>query len=828
MTPTTRCFRTRTFALMACGMFLIGGLLHAKELIGKYSTRQSDGRAVIITTQEGQRVRIMPYGNAIIRIQAVRANEEFFPDDRYEMVETHQWPGTLSITDESTALRVTSGSSGGFVVRIEKNGLRFSFGIDGSASELLQQSEGIWWDGDTITTSFINDNNEHFTGLGHGYYGRAESIDLRGEVVQRNYGTLHGQQAPLIVPMYLSSKGYGLFLNSTFTNKFNYGNNGRYEISIIGDGRMDYFVILGPDFRTIMDRYTQLTGRPRMFSKAALGLALSDKGNDHNSSDPSDEKWWKKKITAHRKAGFPLDHIVNDNRWRAGGGQRCLSYFDWDLNRYPDPKEYEQWIRKNGLILTLDFNRCIASHSDGWLPSFNIPEPDSIDFNDSAPDLTKQEVRDWFWNIFWTKSLNPALRYPGDALWIDEFDEMGKAPLTMVMGNGKTWREMRNYWFFLVAKALVKDGWDKSFNGERRPFVWVRGMTAGGQRYATLWSGDIKPSYDDMKMQVRGLQLAGISGFPFWGHDAGGFNNWEENHGPNDNMYRQWSMAFGSFTPYWKPHGIGESRWPLDRPEIVQKDAKLYSELRYKMIPYIYTYARRAFETGLPIARAMVIDHQNDSLAWSHDLQYMWGEEMLVAPNCSDGGIVPVWLPDGQWFDFWNDEVINGGQVLSYDAPIGKLPLFVKAGSIIPMGKYALSTAFLPKDQLTIHVYPGYDGSFVLYEDDGISEYYRMKNEFRTTKITFQQNDFSITIGAAEGTYASAPVRRSYQIQFHGVEKKMCVALNGVKLKSFRTEKEASAKNGSYWNAKKKSLQVFIKNTTVTQPIVISSIADCQ
>lgn len=809
-------------------LLFIASTLQAKELLGKFSSYQSDGRGVIITTLEGQRLRITPYGDQIVRIQAVRVNEDFFADDRYEMVESHQWPGEFSIQEDSTSLFLVANQIEGLAVRIEKMGLRISVSSSKEPESFLIHRDGIWWDEEMIHTSFVDDENEHFTGLGHGYYGREKKIDLKEEIVQRNYGTLHGQQAPLIVPFYLSSKGYGIFLNSTFTNSFNFGRNSEYEFSITGEGRMDYFVILGPGFRDILDRYTQLTGRPRMFPKAAFGLALSDKGNDHNSTDPSDEQWWKKKITAHRNAGFPLDHIVNDNRWRAGGGQRCISHFDWELSRYPDPKEYERWIQKNGLILTLDFNRCIASHSEGWLPSFNIPEPDSIDFNDSAPDLTKKEVREWFWNIFWSKSLNPALKYPGDALWIDEFDEMGKAPLTMVMGNGKTWREMRNYWFFLIAKALVQDGWDKSFNGKKRPFVWVRGMTAGAQRYATLWSGDIKPSYDDMKSQVRGLQFAGLAGFPFWGHDAGGFNNWEENHGPNDNMYRQWSMAFGSFTPYWKPHGIGESRWPLDRPAIVQKDAKTYSELRYKLLPYIYTYAHRSFESGIPIARAMVIDHQNDSQAWTNDLQYMWGDEMLVAPNCADSGNVNVWLPEGEWYDFWNDEMLKGDQIISYPAPIGKLPIFVKAGSIIPMGNYALSNAFINKDSLTLHVYPGKNATFRLYEDDGKTEQYR-SNESRVTTISYNNSAESLSIGAALGNYNGASDRRAVKIVFHGLNGKKCFAQNGKRLKELKTIREVvSARDGTMWNKQNGTLTVFLKSSSVAEPIVITSEKNCQ
>ncbi len=778
---------------------------------GLHSTRANN--SCIITGPQGNRLRITAYGDYMIRVQAVRNNEAFFPDDHYEMVESHNWPGKLKQTEEEGWLAFSTGVRGGIAVRINKEGMNASFSRNGESIPFLKEKKSTQWEADSIRTSFISDTSEHFTGLGHGYFGRGESIDLRGQRISRNYGTEHRQQAPLIVPFYLSDKGYGIFLNSTFPNTFDFGNNAGYAFSIQGDGRMDYFVILGPSFTSILDRYTQLTGRPRLPLKAFFGLALSDKGNDHNSPDPSDEQWWKKKITEHRAAGFPLDHIVNDNRWRAGGGQRCLSYFDWDKTRYPDPKEYQQWVKANGLITTLDFNRCIAVQSEGWKPSFNLPQNEGIDFNTSAPDFTKKEVRDWFWNTMWSKSLNPALRYPGDALWIDEFDEMGKAPVTMKFGNGTTWLEMRNYWFFLVAKSLVQQGWDKSFKGTKRPFVWVRGMTAGAQRYATLWSGDINSTYEDMKTQVRGLQLAGLSGFPFWGHDAGGFHLGESKITPGDSMYSQWSMAWGSFTPFWKPHGVGKSRWPLDRPEETRKDVKLYAELRYKLMPYIYTYARRANETGLPMARAMVIDYQKDPLAWKYDLQYMWGNELLVAPNCSDSDQVALWLPKGTWYDFWDDHSINGDQVIDYAAPIGKLPLFVKAGSILPMANYALSTAFIHEDTLTLHVYPGKDAAFTLYEDDGVTENYRNRNEKRTTAISFNQSSFSLTIGASAGSYTRSPRQRAYTIVFHGMSRPLCFEVNGTRVK----------KLALLWDAEKKTQTLSIQGSPVTKNIVIKT-----
>jgi len=798
------------------------------ETFAGYASHHSEGRSVVFISSTGQKLRVTPYGDYIIRTQSVRKDEEFFPDDRYEMVDSHDWDGELRVSEYETFFILRSRAENGAVLHISKNPMRISFSRNGDKKDMLAESEGVRWEDDSIHTTFVYDEGEHFTGLGHGYFGSAQHLDLKGETLQRNYGTEHGQQAPLIVPFYLSSNGYGVFLNSTFPNSFTFGKDSLYEFSIEGNGRMDYFFILGPDFASIINRYTQLTGRPRLPPIAMFGLALSDKANDENSSAPSDERWWKQKVTDHRNAGFPIDHLINDNRWRAGGGKRCESYFEWDTTRFPDPHEYEQWVKANGLVVTIDFNRCIASKSERWNPSFNIPASDSIDFGDSAPDFTRKEVREWFWHLHWRKSLSPKLGYPGDALWIDEFDELGKAPNTMILGNGRTWMEMKNYWFFLIAKALVQEGWDQKLAPEKRPFVWVRGMTAGAQRYATLWSGDITPTYEEMRGQIRGMQLAGLSGFPFWGHDAGGFYDWKNKKGPDDVMYRKWSIAFGSFSPFWKPHGMGESRWPLDRSPDAQEDAKTYSELRYTLMPYLYTCAHEASRTGMPIARAMVIDHQADPLAWKYDLQYMWGSEFLVVPNCSADGNIPMWLPNGDWYDFWNDSLWSGNREINYAAPIGVLPLFVKAGSIVPMAPFALGTAFIKKDQLSVHVYVGKDGEFTLVEDDGNTEFYRTKGEIKKTKFVFVQSIMTLSISAGVGTYANAPTQRRYHIEFHGLSRPMCINVNGRQLKSARSEDEAlSSGGGIVWNKEKKRLSVYIYKLPIERSLLIQGVKDC-
>ncbi|MEM8816084.1 MAG: TIM-barrel domain-containing protein [Pseudomonadota bacterium] len=721
-----------------------------------------DDRAYYIESPDGTRtLRVSWYGDTIVRLQTARDGEPYLPDTHYEMVETHDWPGDANVSVTPRNLLISSAQVD---LVVDRKTLAASFHRRGDALPLLKEYAGAHNEGAVRSIRFEPQSGERFTGLGHGYFAQAASLELTGRVIERNYGREPIEQAPLIVPFYISSRGYGVFLNSTFPNRFSMNVDGDYSMAIDThgfDGQMDYFFIAGPKLTDVLDRYTQLTGRPRLPTKAMFGLQLSDKGHDHMSATPSDEQWWKAKIAAHRDAGLPLDHVVNDNRWRAAGGKRCESKIEWDRERYPDPAAWKQWLNEQGLVTTLDFNRCIARFSDGWLPAFNLPPIDNIEFADSAPDLTNADFRRWFWQVFYEKSLDPSLAYPGDALWIDEFDEQGAAPMDIVLANGRSSAEMRNYWFFLIAKALVADGWDRS-GIENRPFVWVRGMTAGAQRYATLWSGDIKPDEDDMAAQIRGMQLAGLAGFPYWGHDAGGFYDWDDSVGPDESLYRRWAMAFGSFAPIWKPHGMGASRWPLDRSAESLKSAQTFGRLRYELMPYLYSAAHEAAETGMPIARPMLLEYPQLDEAWQHDLQYFFGPNLLVVPPITDSG-TQTWLPPGDWYSVWNGRHHSGDRTLKLHDEANVMSVLAHAGAIIPKRDYAQSTAFIDKTQLIIDVYAGADGEFRLVEDDDRTEAFR-NGERSITWLRYDDSERVLSIEAAEGSYAEAPDYRTVSV----------------------------------------------------------------
>ncbi|MGX6603277.1 TIM-barrel domain-containing protein [Micromonosporaceae bacterium Da 78-11] len=814
------------------------------EQLSNYAYHQTDARSVTVTSATGQRLRITAYGNQIVRVHVVRSGETFFADSRYEMVVPANHAGmggSLSVSSSGTALTILTGAADGIRIVLQKNPLRLEFYHRGTGALLAKEdaTRSIAWggtDNSVVTEAFVAPPaDEHFVKAGHGMYGRAPRVDRTGDVVSHNYGAVSDDQAPAIVPLYLSTKGYGVFVNTTFDTTFSFaaGTGRTYAFSADDHGtagvrpQMDYFFINGPQFTKLLDRYTQLTGRPRLPQLSIFGLHLSDK----NFSDVSDQNWWRTKITQHRNAGFPFDHQVHDNRWRSGSGAWSGSWFEFSSVRWPDPDEYQEWAAANGVTVTLDYNRNNSSLMADWVggppPGYSFRAADLTNVPDkgAVPDWSNPATRAWVWKVFWSKALNPALRYPGDGLWLDETDQLGLIPFNADTANGRKWSELRNAYFFYLHKGVGEEGWDPQAAGHigaaKRPWTWSRGASAGQQRLGHLWTGDIASTYDEMRQQIRGMLTGGLGGFPYANIDGGGF------HGGAGGLisgafYRNWAAAWSSLSPIWRPHGTASvtsqgptaSRWPLDQSAVVQEDFRKYSELRYTLLPYIYSIAHEAAATGMPMARAMVIDYQDRPAAYAHDLQYLWGPSLLVAPVTSDGGATQnVWLPAGAtWYNFWADikHVGTDSADLPYVTRTGEIILFVKAGAILPRYPYAQSTAFLSKRQLELEVYAGANGGFTLVEDDGVTESYRVTGARSTTALSYADAGNRTTIGHPQGTYAGAPSARRYVVRIHGLSAPVGMRVNGGgTLPSFTSEAIAvTSGGGTVWDPAKKILSV--------------------
>jgi alpha-D-xyloside xylohydrolase len=885
--------------------------------LGTVTGWTEQGRSIIVATADGQRVRITPYGPDILRVQAVAEGQLFWGDDRYEMVLSHDWPGSLRVDDAADELVAAPATGNGLGARVHKAPLRIDvvegdrtlvadepargidtgerpleLAVDGRVVRRLafaptgawtewqtttqqldlasgqhvvtltavgpsgpnvdylevarsqsrryeaeaaalagpsvasdnagfsgrgyadfgkQRGQAITWTVDAretgtyeltwryanaspIAARFTKTAGEHFLGLGHDIFGRVPRLDLAGQRVTRN----RAFESTLSVPFFMSSHGYGIFANNTYTNEFAFL-DADYGMSLAG-GQVDYFVIAGPSLATILDRYTQLTGRPSLPPASLLGLGLSDKLEQEL---PSSEAWWKDKVERMHAEGYPFNMIVHDNSWRNGKS----APWEWDLRRYPDPAEFNAWCREHGIVNMLDFNRDDAALSDGWRPTYAVPG--TRDF----PDFTSPEVRDWFWGLLWEKSLDPTRGYPGDMLWLDEFDELVAA--TAPLADGRRWEEISNYYLFLLAKT-VGEGWERGFGDARRPFFMARGMAAGAQRWASLWSGDIDTTNAEMALQVRGMLASGLSGFPYWGHDAGGFMA-----PPGNDLFRRWAVAFGAFTPIWKPHGPG-LRFPWQYDAASQAAMRGFGELRSRLLPYNYTYAHVAHDDGLPMARALPLEYADRAEAWSFDLEYLWGHELLAVPDL--GQAARFWLPPGDWYDYFTSERLAGDRVVTQQSFSRGIGLYVRAGAIIPLAPVALTPADWDKTSLTLQVYAGADGRFELVDDDGISLRFRRGQQARTL-IDYADADRRVQISGARGTYEGAPTARSYAIELHGLERPLDFTAQGEVLPRLASLDEARGSNhGTFWDAETKTAYVFAGTHPVDADVVIEAL----
>jgi len=360
--------------------------------------------------------------------------------------------------------------------------------------------------------------------------------------------------------------------------------------------------------------------------------------------------------------------------------------------------------------------------------------------------------------------------------------------------------------------AWVGRGYQFAFNGMRdayegieknsasRGFVWTTCAWAGGQRYSTIWSGDQAGNWEYIRFHIPTIIGAGLSGFNAATGDVDGIFG-----GGAQTQVRdlQWKV----FTPVWmiisgwsKQTNLMKQPWIFGEPYTTYN--RKYMKLKMRLTPYMYTYSREAFDTGVPAVRAMVLEFPNDPVTWSKRTQYqfMSGEWFLVAPVYEDSPIRnDIYLPAGRWIDYWDGQEFNGPMVLNgYAAPLDKLPLFVKAGAIVPMYPEMLHDRDKPKDPVTLDLYPSGRTSFSLYEDDGVTQEYR-GSAFAKTLVEVDAPktldapgaQITITVGAARGKYKDMPASRSYVVDVHVASKPASVKLGDRALPAFEITGQA-------------------------------------
>jgi alpha-D-xyloside xylohydrolase len=596
-----------------------------------------------------------------------------------------------------------------------------------------------------IQQSFKWDLDEALFGLGQYQEG---IMNWRG-----HYAELFQCNMRAIVPVLLSSKGYGILWDNYSYTKFNDSPSGSFLWSEVGHA-VNYYFLYGPEPDTVLKNYRELTGKAPLFPKWTYGYIQSKERYETQQEILEI-------ASEYRRREIPIDAIVQDWRYWDDGdwGQKSFN-----KERFPDPQAMMQKLHSQyNMRLMISVWPKMSIKSTNYAEMIKHPGFLYPDDNDPFYDAFNPEARALYW-----KQANEGLFSKGiDAWWCDatepELDgwdlnnDAFRTKMKPVIGSGSRYM---NAYSLMHSKGIYEN--QRRTTEDKRVVNLTRSAFAGQQKYATItWSGDLEAKWDVFRNQIQaGLNFC-MSGLPYWTTDIGAFFVQSANIGSlgkglwgrdgdfdggltDDNykeLYVRW-FQFGAFCPMFRAHGTDIPReiWRFGESGNWAYDALLkFDNLRYRLMPYIYSMAWKVTSEGYTIMRGLVMDFRHDNHVLNIDDQFMFGTSFLVNPITQPKALFrKVYLPIGaNWYNFWTGKKYSGGQTLPVPSPIDEIPLFVKEGSIIPMGPF-IQYATESVDPLEIRIYPGANAYFILYEDE--NDNYNYENG-KYTIIQFKWDD---------------------------------------------------------------------------------------
>ena len=613
--------------------------------------------------------------------------------------------------------------------------------------ELIQQFD---WDESTGAFSFLTGTSPLF-GLGEG----GPQFDRRGSADAMRSGqggyklATHGGRVP--IPWIIGTSGWAIFLHQPFgTFDFTGPQSKFLPVSAENALPLDLFFVGSSDPATIMAEYARLTGHPAMPPLWSFGYQQS-----HRTLASREEIITEAKTFREKK--LPCDTLIYlgtgfcPSGWNTENGS-----FDWNSRVFPDPKEVLNELHRENFravvhVVILSDKLRGTVHDRCELSRFDEAE---------ASCYWDAHRRDFAMGV--------------DGWWPDEGDPLDIA--SRLVRN-------RMYW----------EG-PQTDRPNERPYALHRNGYAGMQRYASfLWSGDVYSTWETLKTHVPIALNTALSGIPYWGTDIGGFVPTPEF---TAELYLRW-FQFGAFCPLFRCHG---RTWKLRLPwgwntgdpgpveirnyngaaipdasqlhdERVEPICRKYLELRYRLLPYLYSVVRECATSGMPIMRALWLHFPDDPKAVECADQYLWGPSMLVAPVVEKGATTRrVYLPRSVWYDFWTGERIEGGQEISRPVDLETMPLYVRAGSILPLGPVKQFVDQKVDEPLSITIYPGTDDSLLLYEDDGISFNHR-KGEWTGIQMAWDDKRRNLSLRLAPGSRLLSEKPKAMSVKLSGVTK---------------------------------------------------------
>ena len=610
-------------------------------------------------------------------------------------------------------------------------------------------------------TQFVSPSDEALFGLGC-HPEDTLSINYKG----RNQDLVIKYMTGAI-PVLLSNKGYGLFWDN-YSPSYFFGAEGgstKYKYMSESGNLIDYYFFYGPGFDRIIASYRMATGNAPMFPKWAFGLFQSQDRYKSQAEVLSVKD-------KYRNSKIPIDCIVQD--WFYWEPDVIGSHRFWP-ERYPDPKSMVTELHKANIHAMISIWPVMAkgtANYDAMAKAGNLTTVtwDNVMTHtfDNYYDAHSEKAR----NMYWDQARDSLIAPQGwDAWWVDQcepdngtlLDERRKA--TFATGKGIDYFNT----YSLLHSTGLYENWRKDIAG-KRAFFLIRQAFAGSQRNAaTLWSSDISCTWRAFKSQVPQGINACSSGIPYWTSDIGGYHfHWmppDWSTSDNRELFTRW-FQFGTFSPVFRIHGKGERALFSDNWDAKTKATLLnYDNLRYRLLPYLYSLAWKVTNEGYTIMRSLAFDFRNDPAINSIPDQYMFGPAFLVNPVTEPGKKSRrVYLPESTiWFDFWTGEQLTGGQTIIAPAPVETIPLYIKAGSIVPMGPFLQYATEKPADPLEIRIYPGADGTFVLYEDEN-NNYNYEKGLFSTISFRWNDANHQLTIDKRKGKFPGMPEKRTFMI----------------------------------------------------------------
>ena len=719
--------RLRTLAALAFAapMLFTGAQAQAVQTRRSGLTHLPNG---IEAARGALRLRVAALTDSIIRIRVARDGK--FPEDA-------SWAVPAAVRRESAAVSPTSDGFRTRAIAVHINPETLQLSVTDLAGRAISAdaSDAVRFDGTAFTLRKTMPITEHYFGMGD----KTGVLDRRGYTFT-NWNSDTFGYTPSTDPIYKSipffigvggpGGSYGIFLDNSWRSTFDFGHRDASAIEISAvDGPLDYYLIAGPTVPEVVRRYTDLTGKPPMAPLWSLGYQQS------RWSYMSDTEV-RSLAARFRQESFPVDVI-----WLDIDYQDRNRPFTVNKSTFPDMRKLVTDMGSQGIRLVpiTDLhvaylpNQGYAAFGSGVSGNNFVHKPDGSLYVAPVwpgpsvfPDFTRASTRAWWGSLykdfmadgfagFWNDMNEPAVfETPTKTMPLDNIHRIESDDFAP---RNASHAEIHNVYGMENTRGTFEGM--RRWRPNQRPFVMTRASFAGGQRYAVTWTGDNSSTWDHLRLSVEQLTNLGLSGFAYSGADVGGFTG-----GPSPELMTRW-FEVAAFTPIFRDHSTKDS--PRAEPWVHGPEQlairKRYVEERYRLLPYIYGLAEQNSRTGDPLMRPVFYDYP-DALGSGCDqsMSFTLGRDLLIAAQPKPESPAPfdICLPKGGWYDYWTGAPVSQAK-LTQTPKLDTLPVFVRAGTILPRQPLVQSTMETPRGPLSLDVYPGRDCRGEIYFDDGVS-----------------------------------------------------------------------------------------------------------